>query len=149
MVLMALSGISIILVLIQFFCLGVIGLTGPIIAESPLLLIIEISGLGLGVWAVLAMRIGNFHIAPDPLRGSQFVQRGPYNFIRHPMYLALLLTTLPLIISDPTPGRIGVWILLVADLLVKIQYEEGLLLNRFSDYSHYQKKTDRLIPGLY
>lgn len=146
---MALSGISIILVLIQFFCLGVIGLTGPLIADSPILLFIEISGLGLGVWAVLAMRIGNFHIAPDPLSWSQLVQRGPYGFIRHPMYLALLLTTLPLIISDPTPGRIGVWILLLADLLVKIRYEEGLLLERFSDYGQYQKKTYRLIPGLY
>ena len=146
---MASVGFSLILVLIQFFCLGVIGLTGPLIAEHPFLFIIEVAGLGLGIWAVLAMRIGHFHIAPDPLSWSQLVQRGPYRLVRHPMYLALLITTLPLVISLPTPGRIGAWTLLLADLVLKINYEEGLLQDRFPEYRQYQENTARLLPGIY
>lgn len=146
---MALSGFSLIFVLIQFFCLGVIGVTGPLLADGPLLLLVEFGGLSLGIWAVMVMRIGHFHIAPDPLSWSRFVNQGPYRFVRHPMYLALLLTTLPLIISYPSPGRIGIWILLLADLVLKIGFEERLLLKHFPEYSVYQKKTARLLPGIY
>ena len=143
------AGLSLIFVLIQFLSLGVIGLTGPLIASNPILLALEVSGLVIGVWAVLAMRIGNFHIAPDPLSWSKFVNRGPYRFIRHPMYLALLLTTLPLIIANPTPLRFGAWIILFFDLVLKIRYEEGLLNYRYPEYSQYQNQTARLFPGIY
>ena len=143
------AGLSFIFVFIQFFALAVIGFTGPLLPENPLLLALEFSGLFIGVWAILAMRVGNFHVAPDPLSWSKFVDRGPYRIIRHPMYLALLLATLPLIIAYPSPLRIGAWIMLLLDLVLKIHYEEGLLNNRYSEYSQYQNQTARLIPGIY
>ncbi len=87
--------LSILFVLIQFLCLAVIGLTGPIFANPFLLLLIELSGLFLGIWAVLIMRIGHFNIAPEPLSWSKMVSRGPYRIIRHPMYLALLINNTP------------------------------------------------------
>ncbi len=141
--------LSYLFVFIQFSSLGLIGLTGPLVADHPLLMVLELAGLALGVWAVLAMRIGNFHITPEPLSWSRMVTRGPYQLIRHPMYLALLLTTLPLIIADFSALRLGAWILLLSDLVVKMTYEERLLLNRYPDYSQYQKSTSRLLPGIY
>jgi len=91
---------SLTFVAIQFISLGLIAVTGPIFPSNIYLLMIELLGLGLGIWAVYRMRIGNFNIVPDPLARSKLVTAGPYRLIRHPMYLALLLSTLPLVIND-------------------------------------------------
>ena len=136
-------------VTLQFLCLGLIGLTGPILPDSFGLLVIEIIGLGLGVWAVWVMRIGNFNITPDPPRTSNLVRSGPYQLVRHPMYLALLLTTLPLVINHFTPFRIIVWIVLLINLVLKLNYEEGLLSEKMSEYNAYQAESYKIIPFLY
>ena len=141
--------ISISLVLVQFACLGVIAITGPLLASSLPLLVVELLGLGLGVWAILSMRIGNFNITPDPLKWSRLVQSGPYRLIRHPMYLALLLATLPLVIAHFTLLRLVVWLVLLADLLVKLNYEERLLVVELPGYDRYINQSYRLIPLLY
>ena len=146
---MKLTWLSIQFVFIQVLCLAVIGLTGPIFANPLLLLLIELSGLFLGIWAVLAMRIGHFNIAPEPLTWSKMTSRGPYRIIRHPMYLALLLTTFPLIISDFSSLRLAIWFILLVNLILKMGYEEGLLQKKFPDYARYRTYTARLIPGIY
>jgi protein-S-isoprenylcysteine O-methyltransferase Ste14 len=143
------SLISISLVLVQFACLGLIGLTGPLLASSLPLLVVELLGLGLGVWAILSMRIGNFNITPDPLKWSRLVKSGPYRLIRHPMYLALLLASLPLVIDQFTPFRLAVWLVLLADLLIKLNYEERLLVVELPGYDQYLSQSYRLIPLLY
>jgi protein-S-isoprenylcysteine O-methyltransferase Ste14 len=140
---------STIFVVVQFACLGLIAATGPLIPANPLLLIIEMAGIGLGVWAVLAMGPGNVNIAPDPLGHAQLVTRGPYRLIRHPMYLALLITCLPLLIHFFTPLRLAIWLLLLVDLLFKLHYEEGLLVAKFEAYAEYQKRSRKLIPFMY
>lgn len=141
--------ISISLVLVQFACLGLIAITGPLLASSLPLLGVELLGLGLGVWAILSMRIGNFNITPDPLKWSRLVKSGPYRLIRHPMYLSLLLATLPLVIAHFTPFRLVVWLVLLADLLVKLNYEERLLVVELPGYDSYISQSYRLIPLLY
>jgi protein-S-isoprenylcysteine O-methyltransferase Ste14 len=136
-------------VVIQFLSLGYLLASGPLLAERLPWLILELAGLGLGVWAVLSMGLGNFHIAPDPLAWGRMVKRGPYRFIRHPMYLALLATTLPLVLDSFGIGRLLVWLVLLFTLIFKIQYEEGLLADRFEGYRAYVRSTSRLLPGLY
>jgi len=140
---------SILFVIIQFACLGLIAITGPLLPDRPLLLVIEFLGIGLGIWAIFSMQIGNFNITPDPLKLSQLVTKGPYRFIRHPMYLALLLTTLPLVIDDFDPLRVTVWFVLLIDLLLKINYEEKLLAAALEGYDHYVRHSARLIPYIY
>lgn len=143
------TGLSILFVFVQFLCLAVIGLTGPIFANPLLLLLIELSGLVLGIWAVLVMRIGHFNISPEPFTWSKMVSRGPYRIIRHPMYLALLITTLPLVISYFSSLRLVFWFILLADLVFKMGYEEGLLQKQFPEYRQYQEQTARILPGIY
>jgi protein-S-isoprenylcysteine O-methyltransferase Ste14 len=134
---------------IQFICLGLIAITGPLFPSNVTLLVIELSGIGLGIWAILSMRIGNFNIAPDPLKWSQLVTSGPYRLIRHPMYLALLLTTLPLVIYDFDTFRLVTWLILLLDLLLKLNYEEKLLARKLVGYDQYISQSARLIPFLY
>ena len=136
-------------VAVQFLCLGVIALTGPLISHNGPLCIMEILGVALGVWSIIAIRPGNFNIVPDVVPGGRLVARGPYRAIRHPMYGALMLVTFPLVVDSFTLLRLLVWILLCVDLLRKLIYEEKLLASHYPEYTSYQMATKRLIPGIW
>jgi protein-S-isoprenylcysteine O-methyltransferase Ste14 len=137
------------LVFLQFAALALIALTGPLFAPSPFLLAAELAGFALGAWAVLAQGFDNFGITPDPVTGAHLVTRGPYALIRHPMYSALLLTTLPLVLAAPSLLRAALWLLLLADLVIKLNYEEGMLAKQFVSYAEYREWTWRLVPWVY
>jgi protein-S-isoprenylcysteine O-methyltransferase Ste14 len=97
----------------------------------------------------IVMRIGNFNITPDPFQWTRLVREGPYQWIRHPMYLALLLTTLPLIINYFSVFRFLIWITLLVNLLLKLNYEEGLLSEKLDGYRKYTGESYKIIPCLY
>lgn len=121
-------------------------ITGPLLASHAIYLGLELLGVALGVWALATMTIRNLNVLPDIRAGSQLVRHGPYRYIRHPMYSALLLVTLALILDAYSMERLMIWILLVCDLWVKLRYEEKLLGQHFGEYKDYQKQTKRLIP---
>jgi protein-S-isoprenylcysteine O-methyltransferase Ste14 len=136
-------------VVIQFLCLALIAVTGSLFPANIFLLIVELLGFAIGVWAVLVMGLGKFNITPDPLSSSRLVTRGPYRLIRHPMYLALLLVTSPLVAADFSWFRLVIWLILLVDLLLKLNYEEGLLTTQLTGYAEYKQNSYRLIPFIY
>lgn len=137
------------LVFVQFLCIGLILITGPIFPANIFLLIIELAGVALGIWAIAVMGIGRFNIVPDPKEGSRLVTRGPYKIIRHPMYLSLLLFTLPLVIADFSWWRSVFWLVLLIDLVLKLNYEETLLEKKLDGYREYRRHSYKLIPFIY
>lgn len=143
------KAIPYILVFMQLSCLLVIFLTGPLLASGVILLIIEILGLVLGIWAILAHGGYNFRIAPVHKEGARLITKGPYALVRHPMYLAIILLVTPLIIDQFTWLRLGIGIVLLAVLLLKLEYEERQLVRAFEGYEAYRKGTWKLVPGVY
>ena len=134
------------LVSIQFISIGLILASGGPFARSLPLLVMEIAGITLGIWAVVAMRWRNLSVLPLVKRDTHLVTTGPYSVIRHPMYAAVLLTVWPLIIDRYSLFRLAVGLILTVDLLMKLRYEEGLLKKRFPEYEAYMTVTKRLIP---
>jgi protein-S-isoprenylcysteine O-methyltransferase Ste14 len=141
--------VSYLFVIIQFFCLGLIAVTGPLIASGVFFQLLELSAIVPGIWAVWTMRIGHFNIIPDvPIHGK-LVEIGPFRYVRHPMYASLLLVTLVLVLNHFSLFRMTIWVVLLIDLLMKLSYEEKLLAQRFPNYPFYRKRTKCLIPFIY
>ncbi len=106
-------------------------------------------GVLLMVWALAAMRMSNLNIMPDVSEESVLVTSGPYRFLRHPMYGAVLLVTLVLVIDYFSWLRAGYWVILCIDLNCKLLYEEKLMVQKHPGYSEYMKKTKRFVPLVY
>ena len=143
------SAWSYVLVGVQFACIVAILLSGPWFARHAWFFTLELSGILLVAWAMFTMKLQHVNVFPEVRAGSHLVTNGPYRWIRHPMYTALLLITLALVCESFSYWRGFWWILLSADLVVKLCYEERLLREVFEDYEAYRLRTWRLVPWIF
>jgi protein-S-isoprenylcysteine O-methyltransferase Ste14 len=123
---------------------------GPWLAPSAWLLGVQAAGAVLGVWAAIWMvrrQRGMFSVSPLPDRHEALVTDGPYRWIRHPMYSAVLAVVLPAALSGP-PLAVGAGVALVGVLVLKYRFEDGLLARRFPGYDAYRRRTGALLPRL-
>lgn len=132
----------------QFGLLGLLLLPGPYIAHQAWWFL-QAFAVFIGLWALAVVELRHLNIIPDPKPGSRLICSGPFRFVRHPMYLSLLLYTLSLVMTTDSNLRWMLWLALLATLLVKLHYEESLLRNHLPDYATYQQNTHKLIPYLY
>lgn len=131
---------------VQFVCLGLLIISGPWVAKSPGFFLLEMLGVGVGVWALLTMKLRNLSALPEIKMNSPLQTGGPYQLVRHPMYSALLLLSLALVLEAFSYWRALTWLVLFVDLWFKLRFEEMLLVETFPQYREYQTKTHKLIP---
>lgn len=93
----------------------------------------------------------NFSLEVVIYRGHKLVERGPYRFIRHPMYTALILASIGLgLMAQSWTAIIFIAIVDFIALWYRIRVEEKALLSEFGDqYRSYSKRVKRLIPGIF
>ena len=136
------------LVTAQLVCLLFLLATRPFVFARPWLGL-EMAGLGVGLWALAAMRRSRLRIRPEPHPESVLIKHGPYRWVRHPMYTAVLLVAGGWVGYAPTGGRVLAGAALVVVLLLKIRREEQLLAEKFPDYAAYRTTTWRLLPPIW
>ncbi len=139
---------SYLLVGIQFGLIGFLAWHGGIWGDSMLTHMLVVAGILIGLSAVFTMRF-RFSVLPEVRAGQTLYTGGPYAFVRHPMYTAVLLVTLGWVLNRPDVVSFMLWTALAVDLLLKLHYEERALSERFSDYAAYMVRTRRLIPWVY
>ena len=138
-----------ILTLIQYTTLPLMMWFMDWFSDKSIFLLIQILGLVTAVWAIFEMQKSKINISPTPRKGAFLVTTGIYKWIRHPMYSSLLLVFIPMLIENSTPLNIGIFLIFIINLILKLEYEEKLLLKSFIEYKDYQKKTSKIIPFIY
>lgn len=118
---------------------GSLRLTGVIIlAAATVLYLNSIAYLG-----------DNYSPCFDSHLPFRIVMRGPYKYIRHPLYLANILQGVGYILTSGS-----LWVLALAGygifrILKALFKEESYLSKTFTEYERYRAKTSRLIPFVY
>jgi protein-S-isoprenylcysteine O-methyltransferase Ste14 len=141
------------LVALQLGLMAVVAwLAAPSFVRAPLPLApwaLLLGAAALGGWALSANRPGNFNILPTPRPGGQLVQSGPYRWIRHPMYSAVLLVAAACAWVDASAWAWVAMAALVAVLTVKAGLEERWMAEKHSGYADYCGRSNRFVPGIF
>ena len=128
---------------------GVIGL-GPLQPTTDWRVLALSAALALSGTIVAGVSLATlgrcFGVFPEA-RG--LVTRGPYRFVRHPVYLGEFISGLGLLLPILSPWTAAVFVAFVALQIWRMFNEERALQTAFPDYAFYRDRTSRLIPGLF
>jgi protein-S-isoprenylcysteine O-methyltransferase Ste14 len=110
---------------------------------------VTVAGLSVALWARAALG-RNWSGAVVLKEQHDLIDRGPYAFVRHPIYTGVLLMVLGTVTVSGTRAAVIVFATMVAGLIVKARREERLLTTHFPElYPRYRARVRaRLIPFL-
>jgi protein-S-isoprenylcysteine O-methyltransferase Ste14 len=105
------------------------------------------SAIGLGLVVIGKMALGrSFGLVPAN-RGV--VVRGPYTFVRHPIYTGYLITHVAFLIADPIPWNAAVILIADTALILRALMEERVL-STDAEYQSYCRRVGwHLVPGVF
>ncbi len=109
--------------------------------------ILFVIGLSLFLW-------GLFYLSKIKLKKQTLAFGGPYNYVRHPQHLGLILISLSTSLylpwavhDDIRVGSIISWSLFTLFLVIVSEFEEKKLLNKFGNsYLEYRLQTGMFFP---
>ena len=140
---------------IEKYTLGVVILAaaillvrGELLSTSLPVLVLQVVAVALVLSARFAFRSQGFNVTAHPGEGP-LVFRGPYRFIRHPMYAGVLLFIWAGILGNLNLISALMGLVLLMFVLLRVSAEEHLLRARYADYEEYARHTKRLVPFLY
>ena len=127
-------------------------LTRAIFPDNPALMLacvaLTILGLLFSVWARLALG-SNWSGTVTIKANHQLIRRGPYRFIRHPIYTGMLAALLATAITQQlVSGILGLVVVSFA-LYRKALREESFLSQEFGDaFAEHQRHTGMFLPRI-
>ncbi len=141
---------SIILILQFILVLYIIFLSGPYFIFTVPFVVIQTLSVLLIFWALLVKKLQKVRVFSGASRGVYLIKDGPYEFIRHPVYVGLLLFVSTYVQEYFTPERFLAFVLIVILVLLRIRSDERRTEIHFKhEYSTHKKKTKMLIPYVY
>ena len=79
----------------------------------------------------------------------ELIEKGPYAYLRHPLYSGLLLMFMGMALYCGRTACIIVFVYCFFGVYFKSQMEERLLAKTFPAYSEYKRRTKALIPFIW
>ena len=116
--------------------------TGPITAG------VQVVAILLMIWARMTFGHRSFHAVANPTEGG-LVTTGPYHYLRHPIYAAVLWFVMSGAAAHLSLESILLALVLVAGAALRIYAEERLVVQRYPEYVAYAARTPRVIPFLF
>ena len=86
---------------------------------------------------------------PAPRTRGHFTPAGPYRWVRHPMYVGVVVASLGYAAATASPARAGLSALAGLFFDAKARHEERLLADRYPDYPAYRRATRKFVPFCY
>lgn len=129
---------------------GILGLIlrRELLHPLPWLIAVQAGAVLLMFWARVTFGMGSFHLAADPTE-DKLITSGPYRWIRHPIYAAVIFFTLPPAVVSAQAPSLALAALILLGAIIRMLCEEHLLIRRFPEYREYASKTRRLIPWVF
>ena len=146
---MKIKKLHILLVAIQFGGIFIFLFTGRIFPQHWPQVLLMLFSLFVGFWAIFSMNRKTLTVLPDARPNATLTTSGPYKFIRHPMYTAVLLLLTALLVNEFSIVRMLVLLVVAVVLILKINIEEKILLAKYPEYAVYMKTTRKIIPYLF
>ncbi|MGK4006960.1 isoprenylcysteine carboxylmethyltransferase family protein [Sorangium sp. So ce1036] len=89
----------------------------------------------------------SFSVMPEARR---LVTGGPYQLVRHPLYLAGTIQAAALVVLYPSLAALLLFTVELILQIMRMRYEERVLRDTFPEYDEYARRTPaRLVPGVY
>lgn len=102
-------------------------------------------GLAGAVWSRWTLA-GNWSSNVAFKQGHELIERGPYRFVRHPIYTSLLVMALGTAFAQARVGAFIGLLLIFIGFWIKLGQEERLLTRHFPDqYPAYKSRVKALI----
>jgi protein-S-isoprenylcysteine O-methyltransferase Ste14 len=114
-------------------------------AIGPAAIALQVLAALLMLWARLTFGVRSFHAGANPSEGG-LVTRGPYHFIRHPIYAAILLFVWAGAASHAAVSSLSLAAIATVATAVRITAEEHFLRAAYPEYAAYAARTRRVIP---
>ncbi len=96
----------------------------PVAMLGPAYVAMQVAGAAGAAWAVIALGRSFGLVAAN--RGIS--TRGPYRFVRHPLYAAYFLTETGYVLENPSARNTGLFLIVMAVQAVRIFVEERWLM---------------------
>ena len=108
--------------------------------------ILALCGLAIALWARRTLG-GNWSSNVAIKEDHELILRGPYAYVRHPIYSGLLLMIVALLLNNGSLTWLIVFVSISLGLHSKARREEKLLTKHFPEsYPKYRAKVKALIP---
>ena len=125
----------------------------PVVQQAVLIdtmgTVFTIAGVGFAIWSRHSLR-NNWSGVVAIKEGQEFIRRGPYAIVRHPIYAGMLLALLGTTLVASTVGSLLGFVLAIISLWEKACREERFLIDEFgTQYAQYQQEVKFLIPFIY
>jgi protein-S-isoprenylcysteine O-methyltransferase Ste14 len=136
---------SLIALVVLVACVWWLALNKSIFGTSTTTIAIQVLAISLLIWARFTFGLRSFHAAANPTAGG-LVRRGPYRYIRHPIYAAVLYFIWAAITAHASVASVGVGLLASAMTALRMVAEEHLMVRTYPEYEEYARTTKRLVP---
>ena len=119
-----------------------------IISFNPIIIVIQLFSICLMIWARFTFKFRSFHLTATPTKGG-IVTNGPYRWLRHPIYSAIIYFSWACLIAFPKTEVLIAVLFINVGLITRMLLEEKALNLVYPEYAEYSKQAKRLIPFIY
>ena len=107
--------------------------------------VLLLAGVTWSVWSLYFLGRNLSMIA----QARNVVDRGPYRWVRHPLYAGEIVSSLGLAIAAGSAVAAVLWLTLCALQVYRALREEQVLLRALPGYRVYRARTAALLPGIF